>query len=71
MAVPKTHISMDVPKDLMRKLKVLKTAKGNEIMRNALKGSTRSSSSKNSLWSIFSGRWMYDSDGQTPCKSCE
>ena len=39
MALPKTHISLDVPKSLSRNLKVLSSAKGNEIMRNALKSS--------------------------------
>ena len=41
MALPKTRIHMDVPKDLFRKLRVLTSAKGNELMRNALKAAQR------------------------------
>jgi hypothetical protein len=41
MALPKTRITMDIPKDITRRLRVLKGAKGNEIMRNSLKATQR------------------------------
>ena len=41
MALPRTHMSLVMPKSLIRSLKVLKSAKGNELFRNALKAAQR------------------------------